>query len=63
MGSTTITIPKGSVGSPNKQTTGTIAAMPLYAGESVGSVTQVQAAGDVVRELADGAERLLRAWQ
>jgi NAD(P)H-dependent flavin oxidoreductase YrpB (nitropropane dioxygenase family) len=39
------------------------APMPPHAGESVGSVTQVQSAGDVVRELADGAERLLRAWQ
>ena len=63
IGSASMTIPKGSAGSPNKQTTGAIAAMPLYAGESVGSVTQVQSAGDVVRELADGAERLLRAWQ
>ena len=63
IGSASMTIAKGSAGSPNKQTTGAIAAMPLYAGESVGSVTQVQSAGDVVRELADGAERLLRAWQ
>jgi nitronate monooxygenase len=63
MGSTRMPISKGSAGAPNKQTTGAIAAMPLYAGESVGSVTQVQSAGDVVRELADGAERLLRAWQ
>ena len=56
-------IPKGSVPSPTKQTTGAIAAMALYAGESVSNVTQVQSAGDVVRELADGAERLLRAWR
>jgi nitronate monooxygenase len=63
MGSTKLTIPKGGALSPNKRTKGAIAAMALYAGESVGSVTQVKSAGDVVRELADGAERLLRAWQ
>jgi len=63
MGPTRMAIPKGSVPSPTKQTTGAIAAMALYAGESVSNVTQVQSAGDVVRELADGAERLLRAWR
>ena len=63
MGSTRMTIPKGGAPSPNKRTTGAIAAMALYAGESVGSVTRVQSAGDVIGELADGAERLLRAWQ
>ena len=62
-GSTRRPIPKGSAAAPTKQTTGAIAAMALYAGESVGSITQVQSAGDVVRELADGAEQLLRAWQ
>ena len=62
-GSTRGPIPKGSAAAPTKQTTGAIAAMALYAGESVGSITQVQSAGDVVRELADGAEQLLRAWQ
>jgi hypothetical protein len=34
--------------------------MALYAGESVGSVVRVQSAADVVQELAEGAERLLR---
>src|SRR6516162_4411632 len=58
MGPTRMAIPKGSVPSPTKQTTGAIAAMALYAGESVSNVTQVQSAGDVIRELADGAERL-----
>jgi hypothetical protein len=45
-----------------KDTTGTIAAMPMYAGESVSHVVDVEPAAAVVRELADGAERLLRAW-
>jgi NAD(P)H-dependent flavin oxidoreductase YrpB (nitropropane dioxygenase family) len=35
--------------------------MPLYAGQGVGAVTEVRPAGDVVRELAEGAARLLGA--
>jgi hypothetical protein len=35
--------------------------MALYAGESVGAVKAVVPAAEVVRELAEGAERLLRA--
>jgi len=35
--------------------------MALYAGESVGNVVRVQSAAEVVRELAEGAERLLEA--
>jgi NAD(P)H-dependent flavin oxidoreductase YrpB (nitropropane dioxygenase family) len=46
----------------NRGTTGTIAAMPLWAGESVGGVTRVQPAAEIVRELASDAERLLRRW-
>jgi nitronate monooxygenase len=42
--------------------TGTIGAMALYAGESVGAARGVQSAAEVVRELADGAERMLRVW-
>jgi hypothetical protein len=34
--------------------------MALYAGQSVGAVHGVQRAADVVRELADGAEALLK---
>jgi len=46
----------------NRGTTGVIEAMSLWAGESVGSVTRVQPAGEIVRELAEEAERLLRRW-
>ena len=46
----------------NRGTTGTIAAMPLWAGESVGGVRRVQPAAEIVRELAVEAERLLRRW-
>jgi NAD(P)H-dependent flavin oxidoreductase YrpB (nitropropane dioxygenase family) len=42
--------------------TGAIAAMPHWAGESVGSVKRVQPAGEIVRELAAEAEELLRRW-
>jgi NAD(P)H-dependent flavin oxidoreductase YrpB (nitropropane dioxygenase family) len=42
--------------------TGAIEAFPHWAGESVGSVSRVQPAGEIVRELATEAERLLRRW-
>jgi nitronate monooxygenase len=41
---------------------GAIEAMPFWAGESVGSVTHVQTAGEIVRELASETEELLRRW-
>ncbi len=41
---------------------GAIEAMSLWAGESVGSVTRVQPAAEIVRELVDEAERCLRRW-
>ena len=43
--------------------TGEIPATSLWAGESGGRVTRVQPAGEVVRELAGEAERLLRRWR
>lgn len=61
MGAARIPVPKLSVPTPTRDTSGAIAAMALYAGESVGAVTTVAAAGDVVRELSEGAERLLGA--
>jgi len=45
---------------PLKTHTGEIDAMPHWAGESVGGVTKVQSAGDIVRELVDEAGELLR---
>jgi NAD(P)H-dependent flavin oxidoreductase YrpB (nitropropane dioxygenase family) len=47
---------------PTRNTTGTIAAMSLAAGESVGAVKRRQPAGKIVRELAAEAEELLRRW-
>ena len=46
----------------DKGTTGDLDAMPLWAGESVGGVKGVQTAGEIVRELANEAEQLLRHW-
>jgi NAD(P)H-dependent flavin oxidoreductase YrpB (nitropropane dioxygenase family) len=59
MGDEIITIPRLSVQVPTRETTGEIAAMALYAGESVGAVTSVVPAADVVRELVEGAGRFL----
>ena len=60
LGAARMPIPRGAVPSPTRDTTGAIPAMALYAGESVGNVVRVQSAAEVVRELAEGAERLLR---
>ena len=45
-----------------RHVTGTIEAMPHWAGESVGAVKRVQPAAAIVRELAGEAEQLLRRW-
>lgn len=42
--------------------TGAIEATPFWAGESVGDVTRVQPAAEIVHELAEQAEELLRHW-
>lgn len=55
-------LPRFAVPCPTRSTTGTIAAMALYAGESVGAVRRIEPAADIVHELADGAEQLLRLW-
>lgn len=43
----------------DRTTTGAIEAMSLWAGESVSGVTRVQPASEILRELAEEAERLL----
>jgi NAD(P)H-dependent flavin oxidoreductase YrpB (nitropropane dioxygenase family) len=48
------------VGVADRETTGAVEAMPLWAGESVGGVADVQPAADIVRELSAQAEQLLR---
>jgi NAD(P)H-dependent flavin oxidoreductase YrpB (nitropropane dioxygenase family) len=39
---------------PTRESTGTIEAMPFYAGQSAGAVREVRPAADIVRELAAG---------
>jgi nitronate monooxygenase len=55
-------VPRLSVISPGRTTTGNVEAMALYAGQSVGAVTEAIPAAQVVAEVADGAEELLRRW-
>ena len=62
MGATTLAVPRFGVPCPNRDTTGEIAAMAHYAGQGVGATRQVVPAAQVVEELAEGAERLLRRW-
>lgn len=47
---------------PGRAATGRVDAMALYAGQSVGAVQRLQPAEAIVRDLAQGAERLLRRW-
>lgn len=47
---------------PLRTTTGKVDAMALYAGESVGAVNSVQSAGEIIKELSEGAEYLLTLW-
>jgi NAD(P)H-dependent flavin oxidoreductase YrpB (nitropropane dioxygenase family) len=47
---------------PSKAVSGTVPAMACYAGQSVGSVKRVQPAAEIVAELFDGADALLRRW-
>jgi NAD(P)H-dependent flavin oxidoreductase YrpB (nitropropane dioxygenase family) len=51
-----------SVISPGRTTTGNVEAMALYAGQSVGAVTEAVPAAQVVAEVAEGADELLRRW-
>ena len=53
-------LPRLAPNAINRGATGTIAAMSLRAGESVGGVKRVQPAAEIVRELAGEAEKVLR---
>jgi NAD(P)H-dependent flavin oxidoreductase YrpB (nitropropane dioxygenase family) len=55
-----ISVPRFGTRVPDRTATGEVAAMSLYAGESVGAVKRVMPAREVVLELAEEAERLLR---
>ncbi|MBF6557882.1 MAG: nitronate monooxygenase [Acidimicrobiales bacterium] len=59
LGESRTAIPKYSALCPTRTTIGEIAAMALYAGESVGAVKREQPAAEIVRQLVEGAEALL----
>ena len=44
------------------ETTGTLKAMPHWAGESVSGVKNVKPVGAIIKELVDEAEELLHKW-
>ena len=46
---------------PHKRVSGHVGAMAMYAGQSAGMVSRVTPAREVLEEMSDGAERLLRA--
>jgi nitronate monooxygenase len=54
-------LPRLGPQAPIRATTGNIAAMPLYAGQGVGAVTDVRPAAQIARELTEGAAGLLAA--
>jgi nitronate monooxygenase len=49
-----IPVPRFGAQPPTRESTGTIAAMPFYAGQSAGAVATVQPAAEIVAELARG---------
>jgi nitronate monooxygenase len=53
-------LPRFAARTPSRDVSGTIAAMPLYAGQGVGDVTEMVGAAEIVEELVSGAEELLR---
>ena len=62
IGANAFPVPRFGVPCPNRDTTGEIAAMVHYAGQSVGATARVLPAAQVIEDLADGAEHLLRRW-
>jgi NAD(P)H-dependent flavin oxidoreductase YrpB (nitropropane dioxygenase family) len=61
LGDETMAVPRFAPPCPAPSTTGAVEAMALYAGQSVAGTREVRPAADVVREMAEGAERLLEA--
>jgi NAD(P)H-dependent flavin oxidoreductase YrpB (nitropropane dioxygenase family) len=52
-------LPRFSARTPSRDVSGTVAAMPLYAGQGVGDVSSLASAAEITRRLAEGAEELL----
>ncbi len=54
-----VTIQRFMSYTPSVETTGDILSMPLYAGQGVGLIREIKPAGEIVRELAEGARQIL----
>lgn len=63
IGPMTMPVPRFSVAPPLAGSSGEVEAMAMYAGESVRFIRGVEPAGEIVREIAEGAQELLRAWR
>ncbi len=57
-----VPVPRFDCLAVTKDTRGAIEAMPFWAGQGVGAVKRVEPAGDIVREMTQAAEQLLRKW-
>jgi NAD(P)H-dependent flavin oxidoreductase YrpB (nitropropane dioxygenase family) len=62
VGPAAMPVPRFGTAPPLTGSSGAVEAMAMYAGESVRFVRGVEPAGEIVREIAEGAERILRAW-
>lgn len=62
LGEMKLPVPKLGLAPPLKISSGELAAMAMYAGESVRFVRSVEPAREIVRDIAKGAEELLRTW-
>ena len=56
-------VPRWGVDTVQTGHSGAIEAMSLWAGESVSGISRVQPAGEILRELVEEAEGLLRRWR
>jgi nitronate monooxygenase len=60
IGGSEIPVPRFASLPPNRDATGDIESMALLVGQSVGLVHDIRPAGDIVREMVEGATRLIR---
>jgi nitronate monooxygenase len=61
LGAQRIDVPRAAGAAPVASATGHIEAMALFAGQGVGSITEVRPAATIIRELAAGAQHHLHA--
>lgn len=61
IGGQQLDVPRFSVFSPIENTTGKVNAMAQYAGQGVGAIKTCEPAADILQQLADGAESILKA--